>query len=146
MRQRGRKSATSLQIPVIDAARIPLAPPAHLAAAERQRFVDLVASCDPGHFCEADVSLLCRYIEHDLQAERAARELRTHGAVLSNGRPSGWLVVQEKAVRALTALAMRLRIGPQSRIDRKSTALRGNAAPQSFYERMRLNDDDIGNT
>jgi phage terminase small subunit len=35
-----------------------------------------------------------------------------------NGRPSPWIVVQEKAVRAMTALAMRLRLSPQARRER----------------------------
>ena len=35
-----------------------------------------------------------------------------------DGKASPWLTVQEKTVRALTALSARLRICPQSRFDR----------------------------
>ncbi len=37
-----------------------------------------------------------------------------------DGKASPWLMVQEKSVRALTALSMRLRLSPQSRIDPKA--------------------------
>jgi hypothetical protein len=125
--KRGRRSAGSYGVPVIDVDRIPVQPPEHLGAIERQRFADLVASCDPAHFVDSDVPLLCRYVEADVLAERAAKELREHGAVLPSGRPNGWLIVQEKCVRAQVALAVRLRLSPSARIDRKSTALRGDS-------------------
>jgi hypothetical protein len=38
------------------------------------------------------------------------------GAVI-NGKASPWITIQEKAVRAMVALTMRLRLSPQSRID-----------------------------
>jgi chaperonin subunit len=41
------------------------------------------------------------------------------GAVI-DGKPSPWITVQEKAVRAMVALSMRLRLSPQSRIDPKT--------------------------
>jgi hypothetical protein len=53
----------------------------------------------------------------DALAERAAKELRKNPVV--DGKASPWLLVQEKSVRALTALSMRLRLSPQSRIDAK---------------------------
>jgi hypothetical protein len=37
------------------------------------------------------------------QHDRAAQAIRREGDVV-NGRPSPWIVVQEKAVRAMTAL------------------------------------------
>jgi hypothetical protein len=40
------------------------------------------------------------------------------------GKPSPWIYVQEKAIRTLTALSMRLRLSPQSRIDPKAVARR----------------------
>ena len=59
-------------------------------------------------------------VEADALAEKAAAELRKHGAVSKDGKPNGWLVVQEKSVRALVSLSMRLRLSPQSRIDAKA--------------------------
>jgi phage terminase small subunit len=123
MSKRGRKSSASYEVPVIDVDRIPVQPPEHLGEIERERFADIVSSCNAGHFSHSDISLLCRYVEADVLAEEAAAELRKHGAVV-DGRPSPWLIIQEKQVRALIGLSLRLRLCPSARIDRKSTALR----------------------
>ena len=48
------------------------------------------------------------------------------------GRTSPWLVVQEKSIRAMVALAMRLRISPQAR--RETPAAKG--PPASVYDMM----------
>jgi phage terminase small subunit len=119
MRKRGRKSAAEFATPVVDVRRHRLEPPGHLGKVEAQRFADLAAACDPEHFRESDLPLLVRYVEADLLAEQAARELRKDGPVV-DGRASPWLIVQEKSVRAMVALAMRLRLSPQSRIDPKA--------------------------
>jgi phage terminase small subunit len=95
-----------------------LQPPDHLSTDERQRFVDIVANCDARHFRPSDVTLLCRFVEADALAEKAAAQLRKNPVI--DGRASPWLAVQEKSVRALTALSMRLRLAPQSRIDSKA--------------------------
>ena len=125
MEKRGRKGSAGFGLPVIDVTHIPVHPPKHLGAKERQRFVDLVASCQPEHFSEADVSLLCRYVELDLLGEEAARQLRENGAVLDGGkRVNPWVVCQEKSVRGMAMLALRLRLGPATRFDRRSPALR----------------------
>ena len=83
-------------------------------------FAALVAGCDANHFRQTDLPLLPRYCEAAILAEQAALELR-NGAVL-NGKPSPWIVVQEKCVRAMVSLSMRLRLSPQSRIDPKTLA------------------------
>jgi phage terminase small subunit len=117
MNQRGRKSVAELSVISVDGSPDRLQPPGHLSADERQRFADIVATCDPRHFRPSDTTLLCRFVEADVLAQRAAKELRKHPVI--KGRPSPWLTVQEKNVRALTALAIRLRLSPQSRIDAK---------------------------
>ena len=131
MKQRGRKSAAELAVVAVGGKPNRLQPPDHLSPDEQRRFVDLVSACDPEHFRASDLPLVCRFVEADALAEQAARELRTNGAV-SDGRASPWLVVQEKAVRALTALALRLRLSPQSRTDPKTLTrqqLRQGPAP-----------------
>jgi hypothetical protein len=65
---------------------------------------------------------LARYCEIAILAEQAALELR-NGAVV-DGKPSPWIVVQEKCVRAMVSLSMRLRLSPQSRIDPKTLGRR----------------------
>src|SRR5262245_21298073 len=119
MRKRGRVSAAEYGLPRVDGKPNRLQPPDHLSKDERRRFVDLVASVDTTHFRPGDLPLLCRYVEADALAERAAEELRTAGPVV-DGRPSPWIVIQEKAVRALVSLSMRLRLSPQSRLDPKT--------------------------
>ena len=69
--------------------------------------------------------LLARYIESDVLAELAAAELRENGAVI-DGRPSPWLTVQEKAVRAMVALSLRLRLAPSARLDPKTVGRHEN--------------------
>jgi phage terminase small subunit len=118
MRQRGRKSAAALSVIAVEDKPDRLLPPASLSDAERTVFVDLVTACDPKHFRPSDLPLLCRYCEAVVLAERSALELRL-GAVVA-GKPSPWITIQEKAVRAMVALSMRLRLSPQSRIDPKT--------------------------
>jgi phage terminase small subunit len=120
VKQRGRKSAASLEVINVDGSPDRLQPPDHLSADERQRFTEIVSNCDARHFRPSDTTLLCRFVEADALAEKAAAELRKHGAVSKDGKPNGWLVVQEKSVRALVSLSMRLRLSPQSRIDAKA--------------------------
>jgi len=115
-----------------------LRPPASLSEAERSIFVDLVAANPPSHFRESDLPLLCRYCEATALAEQAARELRKEGAVIA-GRTSPWITVQEKSVRAMVALSMRLRLSPQARAPNNPSR---KSAPTSAYERMALDVKD----
>lgn len=93
-----------------------LRPPEGLAPEVRAVFVDHVNANDPKHFVRSDTALLVEYATASVMARRAAEALEREGLVVA-GRPNPWLVVQEKQVRAMTALAMRLRLAPQSRID-----------------------------
>src|SRR6266498_2859863 len=93
---------------------IPPAEPAGLSAEERAIFQQLVAATDPDHFTASDVPLLVSYVQAIAQHDRAAQAIRREGDVV-NGRASPWITVQEKAVRAMTALSMRLRVSPQAR-------------------------------
>src|SRR5882672_6210534 len=90
-----------------------LRPPPSLSASERQIFADLVAACAADHFRPSDSALLCRYVEAIDLAERAAKELRKNPVL--DGKISAWVTVQEKAVRTIVALSMRLRLSPKAR-------------------------------
>lgn len=118
MIQRGRKSAIASSVISKDWKQTQLQPPTTLSDVERKVFVDLVAACASDHFRSSDLPLLARYCEATVLAEQAARELR--GGAVVDGRPSAWVTVQEKTIRALVALSMRLRLSPQSRIDPKT--------------------------
>ena len=120
MKQRGRMSAAAMSMMGVDGKQARPSPPAGLSEPEREMFASIVAGCDANHFRQTDLPLLSRYCEAAILAEQAALELR-NGAVL-NGKPSPWIVVQEKCVRAMVSLSMRLRLSPQSRIDPKTLA------------------------
>jgi len=112
-----RKSAAARLAVIAEPSR--LRAPTSLSEAERGIFTAVVKACDAKHFRRCDLPLLCRYCELAAMADQAARELREHGAVIE-GRASPWIVVQEKCVRGLVALSLRLRLAPQSRIDAKT--------------------------
>jgi P27 family predicted phage terminase small subunit len=109
-----RRSAASLAVVRVDASVSRLHPPAELGAEERAVWQEIVVTCDPKHFVRSDAPLLARYCESVVLARRAAAALTAEGAVIA-GRTNPWLVVQEKGIRAMTALSMRLRISPQAR-------------------------------
>jgi phage terminase small subunit len=97
---------------------VPTAPPpvpAGLSAEEERILQQLLASVDSDHFAASDLPLLVAYCQAVAQHDRAVQALRTQGDVTDSGRPSPWITVQEKAVRAMTALSMRLRLSPQAR-------------------------------
>jgi len=135
MKQRGRVSAAAratAAIVNVDGTPSRLEPPVSLSGPECFVFANLVASCDPDHFRQSDAPLLCRYAEAVVLAEKASQELRRHGAVTKDGRVSGWITVQEKAVRALVSLSMRLRLSPQARLDAKKLDRRGGGRPSAY--------------
>src|SRR4029450_3460725 len=118
MRQRGRKSAEASAVVSVNGKRPRLEPPASLSEAERSVVVGLVTACDPDHFRASDLPFLVRYTESIVLADQAALELR-RGAVVK-GKSSPWLAVQREAIKGMGALAMRLRLSPQSRMDPKT--------------------------
>jgi P27 family predicted phage terminase small subunit len=113
-----------------------LKPPSTLSDAERKIFVDLVSSVDAKHFNKSDLPLLCRYVEAAALAAQAAAELKKHGAVIG-GRVNPWVTVQEKSMRTMIALSLRLRLSPQSRMRTAKPMGR-----MSVYEKMALEDGD----
>jgi phage terminase small subunit len=117
--QRGRKSAASLAIaPATNGSSRPL--PEELSEAELIVFRSIKAAAPPDHFEASDQPLLTEYCTAVVQARRAAAMLRRDGDVV-DGKPSPWLTVQEKSVRAMTALSLRLRLSPQARREKMKT-------------------------
>lgn len=117
-----------------------LRPPDDLSPAEKEIFASIVSAVDPKHFAPSDLPLLASYAVAISQERTANHRLRTEGHVVG-GKPSPWIVVQEKSHRMVTALSMRLRLAPQSRARTKVRADRVSA-----YERIEMleegNDDD----
>ena len=115
-----RKSLAARAITTPSSLLTRLRPPPTLSESERKIFIDLVAACAVDHFRQSDLPLLNGYCEAVDLAERAARELRKNPVL--NGKINPWIVVQEKSVRTIVALSLRLRLSPQSRIDPKTLA------------------------
>jgi phage terminase small subunit len=128
-----RKSAASMEVaPNVSGEPERLRPPAGLSRAARVVFTELVNAVDGKHFSRADMPLLIEYCTACAMARTAAKHLEADGPVV-DGRVNQWLVVQEKQIRAMTALAMRLRLSPQSRIDARAAG-RSSQRPGSFYD------------
>ena len=114
-----RKSAAALLTPRVDGRQARLAPPAGLSPAARGLWLQITASVAPGHFRASDEMLLVAYCTACVQERQAAAALDREGQIV-NGRPSPWLTAQEKAVRAMTSLSLRLRLCPHARSDPKT--------------------------
>jgi phage terminase small subunit len=134
----GRPSFTTTNVtPWYDQGRR-LQPPEHLGPIEKQAFIDLTSRVPAAQFVEADLPLLTRWCELELQAQTAAAELRAHSMLTPAGERSPWLAVHAAAVKGQAMLALRLRLGPQSRASKAPKSL---PAKMSYYERMDLLDD-----
>jgi phage terminase small subunit len=117
---------------------VPTAPPgepAGLSDQETAIFQRLVASVDADHFAASDVPLLVAYAQAIAQHDRAVQAIRREGDVI-DGRASPWIVVQEKAQRAMVALSMRLRLSPQARREKARLP-----EPRTWYETRRQDDE-----
>ena len=119
-----RRSAADLAVVRPDAGFNRLRPPAGLGEEEKAIWREVVGSCRSEHFQKCDAPLLVRYCENAVLARRAAAALTSEGPVVA-GRTNPWLIVAEKADRALVALSMRLRISPQARMRREVTVQKG---------------------
>ena len=137
-----RKSVASLETTSPPPRPNLLPPPPTLSESERNLFVAILGNCGHDHFQQSD--LLCRYVEASILAERAAEQLRE--APVVDGKPSPWLVVQEKSLRTLTALSMRLRLSPQARSKGHSLPVKARTDPGGLgIGWWQLNDDDDEN-
>jgi phage terminase small subunit len=101
-------------------------------------WTELVSSMPHSHFRDSDAPLIEQYCQAIALARQAYAHLNEEGSVVS-GRANAWLVVLEKAHRSSVALSMRLRLSPQSRLDRKAVK---DGGPVSAYQLMRMQQDD----
>ena len=117
-----RKSANAL-LARVDGKPNRVKPPDYLGKAEQEIFLDIVSSCDSRHFVQSDLPLLVEYVSAILLGRKAAKELKAE-PVQANGKVSPWITIQEKSVRAMTSLSLRLRLSPQSRQHPRTTQRR----------------------
>ena len=141
MGKRGKRSAADLLagFPRVDGARGRLRPPADLDHGVKRVFTGIVAACPPDHFVASDTPLLIEYVRAVTMAERASVALRNDGPVL-DGRPSPWITIQEKQVRAMTALSMRLRLSPQARMRPETLSRHARGPRPSVYDGLEVDD------
>jgi hypothetical protein len=114
-----------------------LEPPPELGegSIERAVFRQTVAAVTADHFQAEDMPLLAAYCRACALERRAADELAA-GAV-AGAMPSPWLAVHASAVRALSTLTVRLRLGPRSRGHHPRAASK-TKSPPSYYETMAI--------
>ena len=135
----GRKPYTTMDIHPYGELDDRLKPPDSLGPAEKRVFWSLITQVPVTQFQPADLPLICRWCELTVVADRAAAEMAT-GNLVENGLPSPWIAIHEKATKQLIALSLRLRLSPQSRMDK---APKTQAAKDlSYYDRMMLEGDD----
>ena len=139
MAGKGRSPYATIDISPFDTPTPRIRPPDCLSDLEKKVFRDLVAACPASQFRKADITLLCRWAELSVMAEQAAFEMTTNGRITSDGKVSPWLSVYMQATKQLSGLALRLRLGPQSRASKAPKVL-----PQepSYYDLMEDDDDD----
>jgi hypothetical protein len=135
-----RRSVASLAIVTPKRPRARLAPSADAPEDVVTVFREILTATPADHFVPGDVPLIQAYAEAIVLARQAAIELDRHGPVVQ-GRASAWLVVQEKAHRAIAALSMRLRLSPQHRADARSAGRKADGPQRSIYDIMREEDD-----
>jgi phage terminase small subunit len=135
---KGRSPYVTIDLPY-DSPNRRIRPPDSLGDLEKQVFRDLVAACPADQFRKSDVGLLARWSELSVMAEQAAFEMTHNGRVTSDGKVSPWLSIYTQAVKGLNGLALRLRLGPQSRASKAPKSL---PRELSYYEEMQLAESD----
>jgi|SRR6516164_4464187 len=128
--RRGRKSQAERDMEplMVHSEPVPVQPPATLSDPARKIFLELVASCDPAHFEDADVGILAQFCEAQALAERAAQELQKESP--PNSR---WLAAWKEGTKTMKDLALRLRLSPQSRREKAKVK-----RPLTWDENFRL--------
>ena len=116
-----------------------LHPPKRLSGRAKAIFIETVSGCDPRHFRSSDLHLLERYAEAMALSEQAAAMLAEEGSVV-DGKVSSWFLVHQGATKTASGLALRLRLGPQSRAPRAPKTEPVTAT--SYYDQLELEGDD----
>jgi len=105
-----------------------LQPPMTLTGPARTVFTAIVANNASNHFLPSDTALLETYCCTIVQLEQCRKELQK-GIVTDDGKVSPWVGVQERTIKSMVALSMRLRLSPQSRTDPKTLARQRGGDP-----------------
>jgi phage terminase small subunit len=134
----GRPPYDTLDIAPYGVGTARLRPPASLGEPEKRAFLDLVTTTPAGQFQASDLPLLCRWAELTVMCEQAQGELAAGGMVVTDDKgkasASPWFSIYTQATKALSGLALRLKVGPQARAPKAPKKI----AAISYYERMEL--------
>ena len=136
---KGRQPYVTYDVSPFDTPTPRIRPPDCLSDLEKRVFRDLLAACPAGQFRKSDVGLLARWAELSVMAEQAAFEMTHNGRVTPDGKVSPWFSIYTQAVKGLNGLALRLRLGPQSRASKAPKSL---PRELSYYEEMQLAESD----
>jgi hypothetical protein len=123
MRQRGKVSVAAASMIALDRPPLFLQPPASLNAKEAVLFSEIVTSCAADHFRKSDLPMLCAYV----QASLLSRKLIRTNAI------NDW----EKASRIAMALATKLRLTVQSRIEPRGVGRQQIPSGPAPWDRVR---------
>ena len=139
MAGKGRQPYATYDVHSFDSPNPRIRPPDSLSELEKRVFRALVSACPADQFRKSDIGLLARWSELSVMAQEAAFEMTTHGRVTPDGKVSPWFSIYTQATKQLSGLALRLRLGPQSRVAKAPKTL-----PQepSYYDLMEDDDDD----
>lgn len=114
-----RKSVQALSVaPVVSVEGRRVKPPDDLPAPVAALWRQLVESLPPSRFHASDRPLLALYCRALHQSNLAYEKLERYGAAADDA-VSPWQRVADSAVKQVAVLATRLRLCPQSRMDRK---------------------------
>jgi hypothetical protein len=127
-----RRSSAALTVAAFSPGLKRLEPP-ELGGVEFDIFRQTAASVPASHFQPEDLVLLCAYARAATLERRATEELQASAVVGS--QPSPWLAVHASAVRSLSTLTVRLRLGPRSRDPNHQRTAKVKAS-QSYYDQI----------
>jgi hypothetical protein len=106
----------------------------------RQIFSEILAAVPRDHFRPCDGYLIEQLAQAVLLARRAYAEIEANGPIIG-GKRSPWVDVLEKAHRSSVALAGRLRLAPQMRMEARTAARHAKGVPSSIYDRLGWNEE-----
>ena len=133
-----RRSSAALEMGMLNVSGrpTPIRVPDDLPPSLKGIVADLIASQAPQHFRDGDDYLLELYAQAIVAGREAYQKLEEEGYVV-NGKANPWLIVQEKAHRSAVALAAKLRLAPQQRMDcEKAAREQSTMAPAYGYRSL----------
>jgi phage terminase small subunit len=135
----GRRPYDTSDSPVFGVPSARLRPPTWLPGPLREAFVELVASVPASQFQASDTPLIVRWLELQGMIEDAAAQIRAEGMVTTDGKVAPWVRIHLDCTKALSGLALRLKLSPQARSPKAPKTKPGT---MSYYDQQRLMEAD----